>query len=179
MSTILETGHLFFFYRPRVDTGDVQSLDDVQRFFLVMKPDGISRFRRVIVGAKRLPEPERHERVWAFVAEVAESPDELRADIERPAYETKTRGARFQPEARPAGEGRYALVDHDGHTHLAYVLELPREPGPAQSALNIREEASYVVAVKNPEAPTPPGVGLDPRRRADFPRELRALFGNR
>jgi hypothetical protein len=32
-------------------------------------------------------------------------------------------------EAGPAGEGRYAIVDHDGHTHLVYALELPQEPG--------------------------------------------------
>src|SRR3954447_94223 len=166
MSTVLETGDLFFFYRPRVDAEDVRSLDDVQRFFLVMKPDGTSRFRRIIVGPKRLPDPERHARFWACVAEVAKSPDELRDDIERTTYETRTRGVRIQSEARPAGEGRYALVDHEGHTHLAYVLELPREPGAAQNLFGIEREASYVIAVRNPEAAAPSGAGLDPQQRA-------------
>jgi hypothetical protein len=179
MSKVLETGDLFFFYRPRVDAEAVRSLDDVQRFFLVMKPDGVSRFRRIVVGPKRLPDPEGHERFWAFVAEVAESPEDLRDDIERATYETKTRGVRIQPEARPAGEGRYALVDHDGHTHLAYVLELPREPGAAQDVLGIEREASYVIAVRNPDAPAPPGAGLDPQQRARYPEELKERFRGR
>jgi hypothetical protein len=41
----------------------------------------------------------------------------------RSCTRTLTRGIRVQPEARPAGEGRYAIADHAGHTHLAYVLE--------------------------------------------------------
>jgi hypothetical protein len=91
----------------------------------------------------------------------------------------RTRGVRVQPPARPAGAGRYAIVEHDGHAHLAYVLELPREPGPAQEAFGIRPEASYVVAVRNPAAEAPPGVGLPTRERADFPPELRERFGRR
>src|SRR3712207_6306426 len=38
-------------------------------------------------------------------------------------------GVRVQPEARPVSEGRYAVTDHNGHTHRAHALELPREPG--------------------------------------------------
>jgi len=89
------------------------------------------------------------------------------------------RGTRVQPEARPAGEAGYAIVDHDGHTHLAYALELPREPGDVQRELRIEREASYVVAVRNPEAPAPPGAGLTPRERAEFPREFLDRFGGR
>jgi hypothetical protein len=179
VSSVLETGDIFFFYRPRVDTPEVDERKDVQRFFVVLKPDRKRRFRELIVGAKRLPDPGAHERVWAFVAEVADSPAELQDELERKAYETKTRGIRVQPEARPAGEGRYALVDHDGHTDLAYVLELPPEPGPAQDAFNIRHQASYVTAVKNPEAPTPQGAGLSPKQRAEYPRELLERFGGK
>ncbi len=91
----------------------------------------------------------------------------------------RPRGLRVQPDARPAGQGRYAIVDHDGHTHFAYALELPPEPGELQPAVGIKEEASYIVAVKNPEAPTPPGVGLQPRQRAAFPKEILDRFGGR
>ena len=28
--------------------------------------------------------------------------------------------------ARPVAEGYYTILDHSGHTHLAYVLEQPR-----------------------------------------------------
>lgn len=172
MSRVVEEGDVFFFYRPRVDTDEVGGLRDVQRFFLVLKPGRDRRYRRVVVGRKRL-------RTGAFVAEVADDPAELRDDVEGAVYETRTRGVRVQPPARPAGEGRYAIVEHDGHTHLAYVLELPRGPGPAQEAFGIRPEASYVVAVRNPDAEAPPGVGLRSEQRADFPPELRERFGRR
>jgi hypothetical protein len=179
VSEVLESGEVFFFYRPRVGVTDVKDLSDVQRLFLVLRPDGAQRHRRMIVGRKRLPDPDSHEREWAFVAEVTSDPAELRDDIERFEYETKTRGARVQPEARPAGEARYAIVDHDGHTHLAYWLELPREPGEAQRMLGIEREASYIVAVRNPDAPAPPGMGLSEHQRADFPAELRERFDGR
>src|SRR5947208_14357307 len=81
------------------------------------------------------------------------------------------RGTRVQPEARPAGEAGYAIVGHDGHTHLAYALELPREPGEVQRAFRIEHEASYIVALKNPQA--------EPRTRGEFPDGLSRLFGGR
>jgi hypothetical protein len=177
--TISERGDLFFFYRPRVGRDEAHDLRDVQRVFLILKPDGRRRYRRLIVGAKHLPDPARHERVWAFVAEVTARPSELRDDVERTEYVTRTRGARVQPPARPAGEARYAIAQHERHTHLSYALELPPEPGPAQSALGIEGEASYIAAVRNPEVPTPPGAGLPPRRRAEFPPELQERFGGR
>ena len=39
MSEVLERGDIFFFYRPRVGVEQVRSLDDVQRFFVVLRPD--------------------------------------------------------------------------------------------------------------------------------------------
>jgi hypothetical protein len=83
MSIELERGDIFFFYRPRVGVPEVKRLEDVQRFFFILHPGRGERLRRIVVGSKRLPDPERHERVWAFVADVAVDPsqprDELRA----------------------------------------------------------------------------------------------------
>jgi len=47
-------------------------------------------------------------------------------------YDTETRGKRRTKAATPAGEGKYSIVKHDNHTELAYILELPEIPGPAQ-----------------------------------------------
>jgi hypothetical protein len=170
---------VFFFYRPRVGLDEAREPGDVQRLFLILKPDRRRLFRRLIVGRKRLPDPLTHERAWAFVAEVAHRPSDVRDDIGPALYETETRGLRMERPARPAGAGRYALVDHDGHTHLAYALELPPEPGDVQRALGIDREASYIAAVRNPDAPAPPGAGLPPQRRAQLPPELAERFGGR
>jgi hypothetical protein len=169
----LERGDILFFFRPKVNAQEVRSLDDVQRFYFVLHPEHSTRFRRIIVGSKRLPNTERHERAWAFVAEIAGDPEQLERELRPRSYVTKTRGERLQPEARPVGEGRYAIVNHGGHGHLAYVLERPRQPGEAQRALQIEPQASYIVAVRNPDAPAPPGLEFS----ADGPALPQRLLG--
>jgi hypothetical protein len=178
MSTELEHGDIFFFYRPRVEVNDVRSPEHVQRLFLVLRPDGRRRLREIIVGTKRLPDPERHERVWAFVARVTDKAENLQEELRQRRYETKTRGERRQPEARPVGEGRYAIVDHDGHGHLAYALELPHQPGDGQRVFGIEREASYIVAVRNPDTPAPPDM-RSPGRAPELPERLRTRFRDR
>lgn len=37
---VLEEGHLFFFYRPKVEQESPESIDDLQRLILVMRPVG-------------------------------------------------------------------------------------------------------------------------------------------
>jgi hypothetical protein len=179
VSEIIEQGDIFFFYRPRVGIDQVDDLSDVRNFFMILQPDGGGKYRRIIVGRKRLPDVRDHERNWAFVEEVAETPDELRDDLGREVYETRTRGIRVAPEARPVGEGRYLLARHNDHTHLAYVLKVPKQPGPAQDAFRIRPEASYIVAVRNPRADAPSFTGLRPGQRADYPPDLMERFGDR
>lgn len=167
MSEIREQGAIVFLYRPRVGAMEVDDLSDVQRLFITVAPQGQSRYRRLVVGRKRLPEPRTHEREWAFVVEVGDDPAELGAWVEE------------EPRARSAGEGRYAIVEHGGHTHLAYALAQPHERGVVQQALNILPEASYIIAVRNPESPAPPGAGLPEHRRAQYPPKLRERFGGR
>jgi hypothetical protein len=161
-----------------VGVEEARTLDDVARFFFVLDPDTRGCDRMVVVGRKRLPDPERHERAWALVAEVGR-PRELREGLGTRAYQTKTRGLRVQPEARTVGQGHYLLADHDGHSHLAYALDLPREPGEAQRMFNLGRDASFIVAVRNPDAPAPPGTGLPRIRRSELPPELRERFGAR
>ena len=56
-STILEQGDIFFFYRPKVRSEKVESIDEVGRFFVVLAPEsnGKKSLYRVI-GKKSLPE---------------------------------------------------------------------------------------------------------------------------
>jgi hypothetical protein len=178
MTAELERGNIYFFYRPRVNVDEVQSLNDVQRLFFVLSVDGTHRLRDIMVGTKHLPGPDGHERAWAFVALVSDRAGDLRAELSARTYETRTRGERHQPPARAAGEGRYLIADHDGHSHLAYVLELPRELGDAQRAMRIERRASYVVVVRNPDAPAPPGMGRT-GQTPTLPEHLRNRFGGR
>jgi hypothetical protein len=173
MAEALEDGDIYFLYRPRVG----ESVDEVQRLLVVLRPWREQRLRLLVVGAKRLPRISEHERAWCFVDLVADRPEGLREALERRTYRTKTRGERSQPPARPAGEGAYSIVRHDGHTHLAYELERPSEPGEVQRELNIEREASYVVTVRNPQTPPPPGTGRPRREAPALPRNLLERFG--
>lgn len=137
-----------------------------------------ARLRDVIVGTKHLPDPDQHERCWALVSRVSDSAADLQTELRERTYETKTRGERRQPPARPAGEGRNLIADHGGHPHLAYVVELPQEFGEAQRTVGIQREASYIVTVRNPDAPAPPGVGA-PGQKPDLPEDLRSRFRGR
>ena len=174
MVRVLERGDLYFFYRPRGQEAHPAGREDIQRVYLILSPDDGDRHRLIIIGHKKLPEIERgrtsgEERVWGFVSAVAERPEQLRDELAEPA----DGGKRQLP--RPAGEGRYALVEHGDHVHLAYALELPEKLGPVQAELQIKAEASYVVSVKNPDQPSP----LDLNEEPSYPKRLRDLFGRR
>src|SRR4051812_33266109 len=82
---ILERGEVFFAYRPRVHEAGkpdrVRGPQDIRRFYMILKPDRSRRMRLILIGRKRLPDVERHERTWGFVELVAPSrviADELR-----------------------------------------------------------------------------------------------------
>jgi hypothetical protein len=53
---VLEEGNIYFMYRPRVNEGDVQSIKDVQRFYLVLSPKGKKRYRLMVMLKKQLPD---------------------------------------------------------------------------------------------------------------------------
>jgi hypothetical protein len=180
---VTERGDVFFFFRPRVERNAPRGEDDVQRFLVVLSPDGARRLRLLTVGRKRLPGAAStwRERSWGWVMRVAGSASELDDELRGYRYDTKTRGVRDQPPARPAGAGRYAIARHGAHSHLAYALARPEVPGPVQHDLGIESSASLVVAVKNPWWPTPPSAnaGLAAEAEAFFPADLQAAFRGR
>ena len=179
---VLEQGHIYFFYRPRVEIHQPESAEEIQRLYMVLHPRDQKKYRMIVIGRKKLPDPAEagRQKYWGFVDRVVSDPKQLEEEsFKEQHYDTATRGERTQPAARPAGEGVYAIVDHDSHAHLAYVLELPKELGPVQKAMNIAEEVSYVIAIKNPELPAPPEVGLSELQEAQYPKSLQQNFGGK
>jgi hypothetical protein len=163
---ILEYGDIYFFYRPKVGSPDVKSIDDIRRFFMVTAPEETTTksdkekryrqlFRLFVIGKKSLPEirtgeARSSERYWARVGGIFERPEDLTKELLSDEF-------RKGDLARPVGEGKYAIVRYQNHAELAYILELPKEPGEAQKELGIEKEASYVVTVINPAKPAPEG----------------------
>ena len=180
MAELLERGDLAVFFRPTVETEDPDGLDDVQQCYLVLAPRLGGRHRRLVIGRKRLPDVDEQSPPWAFVDRVADDPETLTDDLGAFTYETKTRGTRHQPAARPAGEGVYGIVRRDDdEVVLGYRLELPTDPGPVQETLNIAPVARYHLQVRNPETPAPRRAGLPEGQRPDLPDELQQHFGGR
>ena len=162
-SEILEQGDIYFFYRPKKGAEEVKGIEDVRRFFMVTAPEeeennNKSRlYRLFIIGKKSLPEVRKtearaSERYWARVGGIFKEPDELARELFSDEF-------RKGDAARPVGEGKYAIIrHHQNHTELAYILELPKEPGEAQKELGIEKEASYIVSVINPKKPAASSV---------------------
>jgi hypothetical protein len=158
-SQIIEHGDIFFFYRPKVGTEEVEDIRDVQRFYMITSPedaDGGSEgrktknkknrqniYRLFVVGQKQLPEivegkSTSKERNWALNTLTTSNADDIHKELLAAEYTTETRGKRRIAAAAPAGEGKYSIVKHDNHTELAYLLELPEIPGPTQREFEIR-----------------------------------------
>lgn len=179
---VLERGNLYFVYRPKVEQKTVDSLDDIQQIHIILDVHGKDWFRLIALGKKRLPaRDDDNQQGWGFVETVSDSAKDLEAGMRQEVYETKTRGQRTQPAVRPVGEGVYQLVvDQDGQTRLLYALELPKSLGPAQQELNIEQTGNYVISIKNPDKPSPAGLGFQQGdRQADFPKKLQAEFRDR
>jgi hypothetical protein len=176
---LLERGDIFFLYRPRVGLDEAHGLEDVERLYILLSPWRTQKYRLLIVGRKKLPDPGQHNRFWAFVYRVFRDGESLNEELGDEVYTARTHGVRQVAPMRSAGEGIYAIARHDHHTHLAYLLELPKNEGPAQRELNIEREASYGVAVKNPDSGGPPGAGLDRHHEARFPQKLQEQFAGR
>lgn len=176
---ILEEGDIFFLYRPKVNEDEPHGTGDVQRFEMVLRPEGGEKVRLMVVGRKRLPDPERHERFWGFVEMVADSARRIEEELRERTYDTRTRGERTRPAARPVGEGVYVISLEDGQMHLSYELELPERPREAQRAFRIGRQASYVLSVKNPLRGSPAYAGLSEEDEADYPRRLQEEFRGR
>jgi hypothetical protein len=179
MGDVIEEGDIYLFYRPRVDHERPRSLDDVQRLLMLLRPRPGGRLRLLVVGRKRLPAITEHERFWAYVDAVVRRPAELAEALGPRTYWTRTRGVRTQPPARPAGEGAYLIARHERHTHLAYALEQPGRGDEVERDLNVEPVASYVVAVRNPAVPAPPGLARFATGQPDLPPQLRQRFGDR
>jgi len=130
---ILEKGLFYFLFRPKVNTSDVNSINDVQKSYLLLRPttksisSASNKLRMIQIPKKSLPATGSHERFLGFVIQSEESIKDLKDDIGESTYSTATRGERLQPAARPVAEGVYAITgDPDGRTtHFAYLLTLP------------------------------------------------------
>jgi len=120
---VLERGDVQFFFRPKVQQATAAAhVLGVQSFFMILSPAERRTHRRVRIGKKRMPMTGR-ERFWAKIERVGSLQRVLGVKLEGETYETKTRGERYQPGARPIAVGTYALVRDGDHVRFEYTAE--------------------------------------------------------
>lgn len=179
MTDYIEQGDIYFFYRPKVNTQSVQSLDDVQRLHMVLVPDHSATARLFLVGKKRMPEilkgrSKSTAREW-IMNDMSGTPKQVGEALVPLEYTTRTQGEQEQGEAIPVGEGRYTIFTRENSSRLAYQLSSPKSPGKAQSQLGILAEASYIISVRNPSLDVP---GF-PDAKPDYPKHLEKKFADK
>src|SRR5438128_1541128 len=154
---VLQGGSIYFFYRPKVENNSDKK-EGVQRFFFVLKPKNQSKYRLLVVGKKQLPSEKGN--YFLFLEAIKSNKEELLSALNEKHYSTKTRGERTLPVSHCLGAGKYLLVVHYSHSHFIYQLTNPSQIKETQKEFNLQKEGDYLMTIKNPQATTPPGVGL-------------------
>ncbi len=174
---ILEKGDIYFMYRPRLEEGEPHHLEEIQRFYFVLKGRENPFYRLVIVGKKRMPSIEHRDIEFAFIDSVIEEKESLIKVLQGKTYSTKTRGGlRTQESCRPLGEGKYLIIQDGHNTHLMYALKRPDVLGRVQKDFGLAKEANMILVLKNPRIASE--KGLSSEQKAHYPSELQKHFGD-
>lgn len=75
-------------------------------------------------------------------------------------------------------EGKYLIIEHHGHTHFCYQITRPTELKKEQIEFNLQKEDDYLISVKNPQQPSPPGTGLGEKQKVNYPAKIQEKFAN-
>ncbi|MHB8840866.1 MAG: hypothetical protein ACYC56_03605 [Candidatus Aquicultor sp.] len=172
---VIETGDLYFFYRPKNHKEVIRNLDEVESFYMVMAAGG-HLFRLLETVQKKMPEIPSESSApagssWAVIDSVTEDSDELAET--KLGWGPVIKGKTSYP-ARPIGVAKYQLVLFENQTRLAYSLEIPINPGPVQETFDIYPEAAYIFKVKNPDGLAEGYPGEE--QRPLYPPGLKVLF---
>ncbi|KAL1859380.1 hypothetical protein Plec18167_006665 [Paecilomyces lecythidis] len=184
-SNILEKGIIYFFFRPRVNVEEPESINEVARSFFVLRPTPLGatldkgpveaqNCRLLILPKKKFPTSGK-ERDMGFVEKAGMSMKDLHEKfIEGGTYETSTRGERTKPEAKPYAEGVYAITSTKRASHLAYVVTAPSEIGDIQHDFGLHKRGSWILQSKNPKFPGPAQLPKNP----EYPENVKEKFGD-
>lgn len=170
-SNVLEKGIIYFFFRGRVGVDEPDSLDQVARSFIVLRPLPLDstlaggaltddKNCRLIMLPKKVFPTHPKQRYMAFVEKANVDVKTIRDSFAAEDHETKTRGIHHTPAATPYAEGVYAITHNKSTSHLAYVLTIPQHTTEVQKDFGLADRGSFIVASKNPKYPGPQSARL-------------------
>lgn len=187
-SSILEKGIIYFFFRGRVGIDEPNSVTDVARSYIVLRPIppgaklgagpiGDAGANRILALPKKVLPVSGKDRFLTYVEKAKSSMNDIKDQFSSSEYATKTAGTRHTPAAAPIGEGVYAITQTGGSTHLAYILTLPEELDDVQKGIGLRQRGSFTTSAKNPQSSAPANAQLP--QGADYPKEILDEFRGR
>ena len=93
--SVLEQGHIYFFYRPRVETHEPESIEEIQRLYMILHPRGQDKYRMLVIGRKKLPDASEggKHKYWGFVDRVVSNPKQLEQQALKEQHTTPPRAA--------------------------------------------------------------------------------------
>ena len=180
-SNVLEKGIIYFFFRPRVNVDDPQSVKDIQRSYILLRPIphgaslsdgpiGDAGTNRLLALPKKVLPTSGRDRFMTFVEKAKVSFQTLKDEfLSSSEYATKTQGTRHVAAPTPVGEGVYAITSTGRESHLAYILTIPSEPGEVQKEMGLKDKGSFITSTRNPEFPAPNNAQLPEGPK--FPKE--------
>jgi len=188
---VLEKGIIYFFTRGRVGVDDLESVQDLQRSYFVLRPlpDGAklgdgkledTDNNRLLALPKKVWPKSGKDKFMAFVEKGKTTIKDLKEDFFRGSeYNTKTTGVRQTPPVTTVGEGIYAITStgQRGESHLAYMLTIPKEVGELQKDIGINSQGAFVMSLKNPESKGPANAALP--TKPEWPSEFQDEFRGR
>jgi hypothetical protein len=175
----LETGSIYFFYRMFIDEDSAYCSDDIHRFFMVLNPAWQRQYRIIMLGKKKQSRTCDNPNLWGIVRRTAANLEQIEIEIDAKSYHTKTRKERQLKAPRPVGHGLYRIFSQKDDTHLVYSLEFPQEISEfVPKDFTIVQDADYILKVKNPDKPFPPGFGIEDQQ-VQYPRLIQTLFENK
>jgi hypothetical protein len=179
MLELLETGHLYCYYRRKLEEDYPLGAADMQRFMMVLNPLDRRMYRVAVLGVKRVePVSQAWRLICGFINKVAATLDQVESEINARTFASKSRHERHFKMPHLLAEGVYSLMRHEDHTHFAYSLEiLPHDAEIAQE-FSVVPEACYHLKINNPTKPSPVGMGLYNELKAEYPPRLQRLFTN-
>ncbi|KKZ65853.1 hypothetical protein EMCG_08358 [[Emmonsia] crescens] len=187
-SNVLEKGIIYFFFRGKVGVEEPESIEDVARSFIVLRPlprdaklgqgaaiDDNRNCRLLVLPKKVLPKSSR-DRFMGFVEKTYTTAKTIRDSFLASDRETATRGTTHTPAATPIAEGVYAIITTDRASHLAYHLTVPSELGEVQKDIGLKRRGSFIASAKNPQY-AGPETGRLPYG-PEFPQKVQDEFGD-
>lgn len=172
---MIEQGDLYFFFRSGEHAHGIQSLSDINNFYMIMSPADEPIIRLIEIREKSLPAiPDNGQLAkseWARIAGVSIPGPNLTVEQ---LGSIRIANNRTLPPAIPVAVATYQLISLAKQTELIYFLEAPTQPGPIQDLFNIAEKASIAVRIRNPQGSAHgyPGAEVQP----DYPDVLIGEF---